>query len=159
MRVLLIVLMILGFTIPAYGISMEALFNRVFNSSANTLKTEAPSVTNSASGTIKVELKDITNVVTSATNTRQTVAIDAFSSIVSSDSDRKYLKIHNISPDSGVYINLVAPASAVDKTGIYLNEISRDSSSWWEMPTNAIYTGEISAKAISDPIELMIVSY
>ena len=143
-RILLVAFMVLGLAVPAFCISQETLMNRVYNPSSNTLR---------------LELKDITNTVTSATNDRQTVAPEGFTSIVSEDTTRKYLKIHNLSPDSGVYISLAAPADAVDKSGLFLNEISNDSSSWWEMPTNAIYTGEVSARSVSDEVELTILSY
>ena len=145
-KFLLLTVMMVFVTSVAYGLGSETIFNRVYTDSDKTLR---------------VRQNDL---VSSATNTRQYVLVPEWISIVSSDTSRKHVRIQIISSEAGVYLNLAAPTNllANTQTGIFLTGDSTVNSIW-ELPTDAVYTGEISARSagtdLSESVELLILTY
>ena len=126
MKKFLILVLVLGLSVMAYAelnpsyLSIEQLLNKIFNSTSNTIRTGSAS--------------------TSARNLSFDLTINSFDTLLSANTDRRYLSISNVSNDS-VVINLCSVGEAKKDTGILIEPVTSDTS-LWEMK-GAVYTGEI----------------
>lgn len=84
------------------------------------------------------------NTTTTATQAAVTINSSTSAKIVDLNLDRVYLRIDNVG-NQGVHLKLQAAAVDNLKVGIYI-----PSDGFWEMPTDNIYTGEVSGIAASD---------
>jgi len=109
----------------ATDISLEPLFNNTYNSTIKAIRVGSPSST--------------------ATNVSFDLTANSLDTI-STNASRKYFYVglRDASATSSVYVYLAATGGRTITTdaGILL---SSDMNSSWEMPTNAVYTGHISA--------------
>lgn len=80
--------------------------------------------------------------------------------IANANSERMYFYVTNNSSVNGVWIKLQAASGDNDKKGIYLAPAPAvGQCSFWEMPVDNIYTGEISAIAVADSPDVYVTEY
>ena len=91
--------------------------------------------------------------IPTATNSNITLNTSAFQTVLASNANRTYVRLYN-NNFNDVCINLCVVASAVADTGIIIK-----GGESWDMPTGAIYTGEISGKGCRGDSQLIIVEY
>ena len=88
------------------------------------------------------------------------VALDATTSVViaAANPDRIAFHVNNNSAVSGAWVKLQAASIDNDKKGIFL-EKSVLGINQWDMPTDNIYTGEISAIAENGTPSVFVTEY
>jgi len=147
---ILVLIVLIGTAVKASDVSLEYLFNRVFNTTSNALQIIG---TDSTHSTLKTSGTTHTAYTTVAI---KKVSAGGNITLVSANTSRRYFYVQVISNDP-VWIFLKASADAKPLSpgcGIYLN-VSDD----WEMPTNAIYTGEISAYSRNHTSKITLIEY
>jgi hypothetical protein len=92
--------------------------------------------------------------VDTASNGSVNINTSSWIKVVNSNPNRHFLIIANIADKLQAFINLCPLGMGVDETGICL-----EGGSNFEMPVNAIYKGEICAKAATAPLKLVFVEY
>lgn len=92
--------------------------------------------------------------VETANNGSVTLNASSFIKVLNANPNRHYLRLSNIAGVADIIVNLCEISGGMDDCGIYIK--NKES---WEMPTSAIYTGEICAKAKTDAPKLIFVEY
>ncbi len=87
-----------------------------------------------------------------------TVNATTSTTIAVANDERIYVEINNNSATKEIWIKLQAASVDNDKKGIFLNKKGSPPASW-EMPTDNIYSGEISAMADSGTSTVYITEY
>lgn len=121
------------YAIDTSYIDTEQLWNKVFNSTRNTIKV-CPDTASTATN-LSFDLRVTSNKILAAANT-----------------NRKYLRISNVSYEVAmIYLKASVDTAAGARYGIKL-PISGDLSTW-QTPNTAIYTGEVCGKSIGGTTE------
>lgn len=78
----------------------------------------------------------------------------SFTTIVPTNLNRAFLEISNPNATTGVFVNLKAAANGVDEEGIYIAPLGT-----WRMSERTIFTGEVSAIAVSGTPKVTVTEY
>ena len=84
--------------------------------------------------------------------------------IAEANPNRLFFHVHNFDGNEAIWIKLQAASVDNDKKGIFIEkngaeEESAAARSFWEMATDNVYTGEISAIAVSGTPTVYITEY
>jgi len=83
----------------------------------------------------------------------------AYIKIADANPDRLFFHVHNgVEPNKACWIRLSAAGSPTTKKGILLHETGKGIGHW-EMPSDNIYTGEISARSDSSTCDIYVTEY
>ena len=79
--------------------------------------------------------------------------------IADANEDRTFFHVHNgVEPNKACWVRLSAAGAPTTKKGILLHETGKGKGHW-EMPSDNIYTGEISARSDSSTCDIYVTEY